>query len=53
MAADFQEIEAIDDDDRRTCTQCGNLTGRGLCLAASNKLVVTDGFNYRYLIHSW
>ena len=31
---DFQEPEAVGDDDRRTCIQCANLTRRGLCLAA-------------------
>lgn len=41
-AADFQEIEAIDDDDRRTCTQCANLTGRGLCLAARRGEIVAS-----------
>lgn len=39
---DFQEIEAIDDDDRRTCTQCANLTGRGLCLAARRGEIVAS-----------
>ncbi len=41
-AADFQEIEAFDDDDRRACTQCANLTGRGLCLAARRGEIVAS-----------
>ena len=39
---DFQETEAIDDDDRRACTQCANLTGRGLCLAARRGEIVAS-----------
>ncbi len=41
-ATDFQETEAIDDDDRRACTQCANLTGRGLCLAARRGEIVAS-----------
>jgi hypothetical protein len=37
-ATNFQEFEA--DDDRRTCTRCANLTGRGLCLAARRGEIV-------------
>jgi hypothetical protein len=41
-ATDFQETEASDDDDRRACTQCANLTGRGLCLAARRGEIVAS-----------
>lgn len=41
-AVDFQETEASDDDDRRACTQCANLTGRGLCLAARRGEIVAS-----------
>ncbi len=41
-AMDFQETEATDDDDRRTCTQCANLTGRGRCLAARRGEIVAS-----------
>lgn len=41
-AADFQETEASDADDRRACTQCANLTGRGLCLAARRGEIVAS-----------
>ncbi len=39
---DFQESEAISDDNRRTCDQCANLTGRGLCLAARRGEIVAS-----------
>lgn len=42
---DLQEIEAVGDDDRRTCTQCAHLTGRGLCLAARRGEIVA-GLGY-------
>lgn len=42
MATDFQETEANDDDDRRTCIQCANLTGRGICLAARRGEIVAS-----------
>jgi hypothetical protein len=38
----FTEAEPIGDDDRRTCEQCGNLTGRGLCLAARRGAIVAS-----------
>ena len=38
----FTEAEPIGDDDRRTCEQCGNLTGRGLCLAARRGEIVAS-----------
>ena len=41
-AAEFLEIEAATDDDRRTCEQCANLTGRGLCLAARRGDIVAS-----------
>jgi hypothetical protein len=41
-AAVFTETEAVGDDDRRTCTQCANLTGRGLCLAARRGEIVAS-----------
>ena len=54
---DFTHGQENDDDQNGTIDAdptARTLRGvRGLCLAASNKLVVTDGFNYRYLIHSW
>lgn len=39
---DFQEPEAVGNDDRRTCIQCANLTGRGLCLAARRGEIVAS-----------
>jgi hypothetical protein len=39
---DFPETKAVGDDDRRTCTQCANLTGRGLCLAARRGEIVAS-----------
>lgn len=41
-ATGFQESEAVSADDRRTCTQCANLTGRGLCLAARRGEIVAS-----------
>jgi hypothetical protein len=41
-AAIFTETEAVGDDDRRICTQCANLTGRGLCLAARRGEIVAS-----------
>lgn len=38
---DFQESKGVDDD-RRTCTQCANLTARGLCLAARRGEIVAS-----------
>lgn len=32
----------VDDDDRRRCDQCANLTGRGLCLAARRGEIVAS-----------
>ncbi len=36
------EADTAGDDDRRTCAQCANLTGRGLCLAAQRGEIVAS-----------
>ncbi len=41
-AAGSSEPEAVGDDDRRTCAECANLTGRGLCLAARRGEIVAS-----------
>jgi len=41
-AADFPKTEAVGGDDRRTCAECANLTGRGLCLAARRGEIVAS-----------
>ncbi|MER2518437.1 MAG: hypothetical protein ABTR92_18930 [Candidatus Accumulibacter phosphatis] len=40
--SDFQESKGGVDDDGRTCTQCANLTARGLCLAARRGEIVAS-----------
>lgn len=41
-AADLPDPDAVGDDDRRTCAECANLTGRGLCLAARRGEIVAS-----------
>lgn len=42
LATGFHKAEAVSNDDRRTCDQCGNLTEGGLCLAARRGEIVAN-----------